>query len=433
MSRLWQFDPQTGELWGTEHGRALFDLTPDTPLTRDTLLAAIHPEDRDAAMAALQAASRQGRPVAGDVRVPLPDHQARWIRIRARSHADHQDAPHRLSGVFADITDQKVAEIEATLQRQEVAHLMRVSVMGELSGSIAHEINQPLTAIMSNAQAALNLLAHDSPNLGEVREALRDIIHDDDRAGEVIHRLRNLMKKGEHKLERVDLNDLVTSTIALLNSELISRGIGVKAELSNHLPVTAGDSIQLQQVLLNLIMNAMDAMISTPITQRLVVIATRATRTGGVEVLDAGRASIRRRKTGCSALLHHQGPRPRSRLGDLCDDSAGAWRKSDARQRRRWRSRCRLPAARERNADGRSMTQEMFTVFIVDDDPSVLKAMSRLLGSKGYHACAYSSPKESSPSTMRPFPDACCWTSPCRGLTALPCRRRSPPAARTVR
>jgi C4-dicarboxylate-specific signal transduction histidine kinase len=96
---------------------------------------------------------------------------------------------------------------------------MRVSVLGELSGAIAHEVNQPLTAILSNAQSALYLLEQSSPDLSEVRDALKDIVHEDNRAGEVIHRLRSLLKKGERKSELVDLNDLVNSTIALLRSE----------------------------------------------------------------------------------------------------------------------------------------------------------------------------------------------------------------------
>ena len=119
---------------------------------------------------------------------------------------------------------QKAAEAEAAEQRQEVTHLMRVSVLGELSGAIAHEINQPLTAILSNAQAALHLLAQKSPDLAEVRDAIRDIVHEDDRASEVIQRLRKLLRKGERKSEQVNLNDLINSTIGLLHSELIGRG-----------------------------------------------------------------------------------------------------------------------------------------------------------------------------------------------------------------
>ena len=150
----------------------------------------------------------------------------------------------------------RVAEAETAEQRLEVAHLMRVSVLGELSGAIAHEINQPLTAILSNAQAALHLLARQSPDLEEVRDALNDIVHEDNRAGDVIARLRNLLEKGERKTEPVDLNELVTSTIALLNSELIGRRIEVETDLASRLPATFGDPVQLQQELLNLFMNA---------------------------------------------------------------------------------------------------------------------------------------------------------------------------------
>jgi len=183
------------------------------------------------------------------------------------------------------------AEAEAALQRQELAHLMRVAVLGELSGSIAHEINQPLTAILSNAQAALHFLGQKSPDLEEIRDALEEIVHEDNRAGEVIHRLRHLLKKGERKLESVSINDLVRSTAALLHSELIGREMGVGLDLENRLLPVTGDSVQLQQVLLNLVMNAMDAMISTPLAQRHILISTRGMESGLMEVLVKDRGS----------------------------------------------------------------------------------------------------------------------------------------------
>ena len=281
---LWQFDRTTDELWATEHSRVLFGLASDIPLTRETFIAAVHPEDRRVAVSALRGALR-GQPAMTDVRVVRPDGEVRWVRVRARSHLDEKGAPDQLSGLFLDITDRKAAETEAELQRQEVNHLMRVSVLGELSGAIAHEVNQPLTAILSNAQAALYLLGRDSPNLAEVRDALQDIVQEDNRAGDVIHRLRGLLKKGESRSEPVDLNELVDSTTALLRSEMIDRRVTVETELAAVLPTVFGDSVQLQQVLLNLIINAMDAMASTPVEQRRVNICTRETQTGTIEVL----------------------------------------------------------------------------------------------------------------------------------------------------
>jgi len=281
---LWQFNQATDELWATEHSRAMFGLAKDTPLTRETFLAAVHPEDRRVAVSTLRGALKSQSATA-DVRVVRAGGEACWVRVRARSHLDDRGTPDQLSGIFVDITDQKAAESESELQRQEVAHLMRVSVLGELSGAIAHEVNQPLTAILSNAQAALYLLDRDSPNLAEIRDALQDIVQEDNRAGEVVQRLRGLLKKGESHSEPVDLNQLVDSTTTLLRSELIDRQVTVKTDLAAGLATVFGDPVQLQQVLLNLIINAMDAMASTPVEQRRVTISTCETPAGAIELL----------------------------------------------------------------------------------------------------------------------------------------------------
>ena len=198
---LWQFDRDRGQLWITEHCRAMFGIAHNAPLTRDAFLAAVHPDDLEIASLSIQKSFWTEPPAVSDVQVVLPDGEVRWIRMRARSYPERSGQSEQVGGIFIDISDQKLAETEMALQRQELAHLMRVAVLGELSGSIAHEINQPLTAILSNAQAALHLLRQKSPDLEDIRDALEEIVHEDNRAGEVIHRLRSLLKKGERKLE----------------------------------------------------------------------------------------------------------------------------------------------------------------------------------------------------------------------------------------
>jgi C4-dicarboxylate-specific signal transduction histidine kinase len=161
---------------------------------------------------------------------------------------------------------------------------MRVATIGELSGGIAHELGQPLAAILANAQAAQALLAHKNHDMEAIGEILEEIVQEDSRAGQVIHRLRRLLRKGEHQSALVSLNDLIMSTLRLLHSELGNRKVRVETELKIDLPPISGDSVQLQQVLLNLMMNAMEAMASTPPSRRTLSICTRTTEEGYAEV-----------------------------------------------------------------------------------------------------------------------------------------------------
>jgi len=163
-------------------------------------------------------------------------------------------------GIAVDISARKQAEAETLRQRAELTHLSRVTMLGELSGSMAHELNQPLTAILSNAQAAIRFLAHDQVDLDEVRDILKDIVEQDNRAGEVIRRLRLLFKKGEVQQQPLDLNDVVLEVLKLIRSDLLNQNVVMHTELAADLPPVKGDRVQLQQVLLNLVMNACDAM-----------------------------------------------------------------------------------------------------------------------------------------------------------------------------
>lgn len=282
---IWRLDVGTGGLWATEHCRAMFGLSRTAAsLTLDGLLDAVHPEDRHFLADSFKSATQFGTQVNTEFRIAIPDREIRWLVARGHSAFDDAGRPSRISGIFADITARKTAEAEADHQRKEVAHLMRVSVLGELSGAIAHELNQPLTAILAYAQAARRLLARKNPDLGKIMEVLNDITLEDDRASEVIRRLHKLLRKGESRTEPINLNELVESTLRLLNSEAISRRIKVDTDFQEGLPGTFGDPVQLQQVLLNLLMNAMDAMSGTSAPERLLVVGTRSSGSGAVEV-----------------------------------------------------------------------------------------------------------------------------------------------------
>jgi PAS domain S-box-containing protein len=269
---LWQLDLSTNELWMTEHCRDLFSLPGDAPLTRASLMTAIHPEDREQAMASLQAAdTAKPRPYA-DVRVPARDGKTRWISIRTRLDPDERRAASQLRGFFADITDRKDAEAEALLRREEVTRLTRAReregrliMMNAMSASIAHEISQPVAAMMASADAALLWLAKLPPELGNVRTSVERIAVDGRRATKVIASVRSLFRRDVAATNVVDVNDLIGEILAAEHDELRRRGIGVKAELASVAAVSF-DRVQLHQVVLNLVTNAMDAM--SPVTDR---------------------------------------------------------------------------------------------------------------------------------------------------------------------
>jgi PAS domain S-box-containing protein len=174
----------------------------------------------------------------------------------------------------ADITAHKLAMSEAQEQRQQLAHLGRAAILGELSGAFAHELTQPLTSILGNAEAALQLLAQPS-NVTEIEEILRDIIKDDVRAGEVIRRLRSMLARGEIRREPTDLNQVVREVLALAHSDLVTRNVGVALQLDAHAAPAQVDRVQMQQVVLNLIVNACEAMSEVPVNERQVRISTR--------------------------------------------------------------------------------------------------------------------------------------------------------------
>jgi len=188
-----------------------------------------------------------------------------------------------------DISVRRSTEAELARQRQELAHLTRVAMIGELSGSLAHELNQPLTAILTNAQATQKMAENGALNDETLNEILQDIVDDSKRAGEVIRRLRSFIRRGEVQRERLDMNGIVADVLRLLRFDLVARGVTVDTELAPVLPGVLGDHIQLQQVLLNLIMNACEAMES--VAKPCTLTVRSEVDTGGavrISVIDAG-------------------------------------------------------------------------------------------------------------------------------------------------
>jgi two-component system sensor kinase FixL len=209
------------------------------------------------------------------------------VRAAASNSAD--ETRRRMHGVTMDIARRKQAELEVQ-QCAKLIHLARVTLLGELSGSLAHELNQPLTAILSNAQAARRFLEKDPADLAEVRHILDDIITENKRASDIIQRLRQMMKKSGVQYLPLDLSLLIQDVLKLSNSELVNHHIRVNVELDRKLPAVIGDRVQLQQVLLNLIMNACEAMLQMQENQRRIFIRTEriSNDKAQVSVIDQG-------------------------------------------------------------------------------------------------------------------------------------------------
>lgn len=192
---------------------------------------------------------------------------------------------------FLDITSRKKAELKARRNLDEIAHLNRVASMGELTASLAHELNQPLTAILSNAQAGSRFLSSKPPDLAEIRSCLAEIVADDKRAGEVIKRMRALMKKEEFQRSAVNLNEVVDDVIRLVRPDAVLRKASVIFEPYPGLASVLGDRIQLYQVVLNLTMNGLEAVAERPPDDRWVLVRTAESDNGSIEltVEDSGK------------------------------------------------------------------------------------------------------------------------------------------------
>lgn len=244
----------------------------------------VHADDLAACMKTYEESFDARRPFTMEYRLRRYDGQYRWILDNGVPYYSVRRDFLGYIGSCIDVTERKDAEADARRTHQELAHATRVATMGVLAGSLAHELNQPLAAILTNAYAAQGFLSGDSTNLDEVRDILRDIIDEDRRASEVVVRMRAMLKKEEARLVVQDLNQIVLEVLGIMRGELMARKTMVITRLASDLKEVRGDRIQLQQVLLNLLVNACDAMGGIRVPDRQVTIETRGIEGGQVQV-----------------------------------------------------------------------------------------------------------------------------------------------------
>lgn len=285
-SFTWDFD--RGELLWSEELCRIFEFDPATTITTDLVGQFVHPADMSAFEATLEGAAA-GRDVDLPFRIMTASGAEKHLHAVGHRFEHAAERP-VIIGAVQDVTDRKAADEALHKARAELAHVARLATLSALTASIAHEVNQPLTSLVTNASTCLRMLAADPPNLGLAQTTAQRTIRDANRASDVIHRLRAMFVRKEPAAEAVDLSEAAAEVLALTSSELRSARIAVQTEFASELPSIRGDRIQLQQVILNLVLNARDAMLGVDDRPRSLLITTGPSEPGQVRlsVRDAG-------------------------------------------------------------------------------------------------------------------------------------------------
>ena len=277
------WDVASGTISWSDEAFRIFEHDPNMPPTLDLALRRTHPDDRGPLKRLLDRVCADKQNWSVEHRLLFPDGRIKHIHVVAHAASDAGDRLEYV-GALMDVTAAKRAQ-EALQQAQaELAHVTRITTLGELTASIAHEVNQPLAGVITNGEACLRWLRIDPPNLEEARDAVARIIRDGNRASEVIRRLRALTKKSDPQKTRLDINDVVSDVVALVQREVLSHHVRLRMDLDPKLTTVLGDRVQLQQVIINMMMNGIEAMASVTDRPRELVICSRQHDAGHVLV-----------------------------------------------------------------------------------------------------------------------------------------------------
>jgi len=282
---FWVIYPEQNTAWMSDKGRVIYGFDSKLPLTRELLVSRVHPDERAAVRAAFDRACASHGIFESEHRLVLPYGKTRWVIVRGRCLEDEHGSLLELIGVTIDVSAQKESDLQLQIQREELAHLNRVALMGEMTASVAHELNQPLTAIANNASAARRFLERGNVDPLLLPQLLQDMVADSHRAGEVIRGIRALVRKDKSVVRSVlNLNAVIADTLRLVSSDVLLCESVVTTEMDHNLPQVEAAPVQIQQVLLNLIMNSLDAVEALPPAERRIIISTRSLNGESAEV-----------------------------------------------------------------------------------------------------------------------------------------------------
>ena len=297
---IWDWDETTGNLLWDGAMREVFDVPAEGEVTLDTFYRAVYPPDLERVKQAWRGAIESGFPYHLEYRVRKANGAVGWVHARGRGYYDDKGKALRMIGIVLDITDRKQAEEEAQRRREQINLLGRANLLGEMTASIAHEVNQPLSSIMSNAGAGHRFIDRGDVDLVTLREIFLDVETDAHRAYEIIRNIREMMKKGATVRRPIDANAIVTQVIHMLQPDIAARSVKLTTSLANDLPMVTADPVQIQQVLINLLSNALDAMHETPLGEREMQVVTA--RNGNNTIC----LSVQDRGGGIAPEIHRQ-------------------------------------------------------------------------------------------------------------------------------